>query len=90
MARKKGTPKTGGRKKGTPNKTTLSVKKALTEAFEGSGGTASLIEWAKENRTEFYKIWAKLLPQEIKADISGEVGPQVQIYLPDNGRSIDS
>jgi hypothetical protein len=33
--RKKGTPKTGGRAAGTPNKTTASVKEALTSTLTG-------------------------------------------------------
>src|SRR5262245_5967309 len=64
----KGTPKHGGRKKGTPNKQTAAVKAALLEAFEGVGGVAELIAWAKKpaNRGEFYKLWAKLVPTEIR------------------------
>lgn len=33
MPRKKGTPKTGGRQKGTPNKTTAAVKNYIAEAL---------------------------------------------------------
>ena len=33
MPRKKGTPKTGGRQKGTPNKTTAAVKNYITEVL---------------------------------------------------------
>jgi hypothetical protein len=32
-----------------------------------------LCEWAKENRTEFYKLWTKLVPQEVKTELSGEL-----------------
>ena len=34
MPRQKGTPKTGGRQKGTPNKTTATVKSYITDALE--------------------------------------------------------
>jgi hypothetical protein len=54
----------GGRKKGTPNKSTASVKAALLECFEGWGGVASLLKWAKKNPTEFVKAWVKMLPAE--------------------------
>lgn len=56
-----------GRPKGTPNKTTAAVKEALTLAFKGLGGVPALVKWAKtaENRGEFYKLWAKMLPQEV-------------------------
>lgn len=56
-----------GRPKGTQNKTTAAVKEALTLAFKGLGGVPALVKWAKtpENRGEFYKLWAKMLPQEL-------------------------
>ena len=56
----------GGRKKGTPNKVTAEVKAALVAGFVKLGGVKALVEWGKENRTDFYKIWVKLLPTEIK------------------------
>ena len=59
-----------GRQKGVPNKATKAVKEALQEAFEGMGGTESLIEWAKSEPTEFYKLWTKLLPAEVKAEVT--------------------
>ena len=55
----------GGRQKGTPNKTTMAVKEALTEAFDKLGGVESLKIWASDNPTEFYKLWAKMLPQDM-------------------------
>lgn len=59
-----------GRPAGALNKSTKAVKEALQEAFEGMGGTTRLIEWAKEDPTEFYKLWAKLLPAEVKAEVT--------------------
>lgn len=58
-----------GRPKGSANKTTVAVKDALNAAYEGIGGDKSLITWAKTNETEFYKLWAKMLPTEVKADV---------------------
>lgn len=69
--RKPGTPKTGGRKKGTPNKLTASAKEAFAHAFEQIGGGGALAEWAQENRTEFYKLFARLIPTEI-GGVDGE------------------
>lgn len=54
-----------GRKRGTPNKATASVKAALIAAFEKLGGVPSLVKWAKDDPKEFYKLWAKLLPVDI-------------------------
>jgi hypothetical protein len=64
MAAHKGHKKAGGRKKGTPNKATASVKQALTEAFEGLGGVPALIEWGKDNKAAFYPLWVRIAPQE--------------------------
>lgn len=71
MAKAKGSPKTGGRKAGTPNVATRSVKEAIAEAFEHRGGVASLVAWAEENQTEFYKLWGRLIPTDVK--VSGEI-----------------
>lgn len=65
--------KTGGRRKGSTNKTTASAKEALTLAFVGVGGVPDLIEWAKANRTEFYKLWGKLLPHEVTGPNGGAI-----------------
>lgn len=74
MAKPKGAPKTGGRQKGTPNKTTAGVKAALEAAFEGLGGVPALLRWGREEPGEFYKLWAKMLPTEIKNELTGKDG----------------
>lgn len=62
----------GGRKAGTPNKLTKTVKEAFEQAFnvmqEQRG--VKLGDWGKANPTEFYKIAAKLIPSEINAKVS--------------------
>ena len=63
----------GGRAKGTPNKTTATVRSILTQAFEGTGGLIAFIEWGKENRGEFYKLWAKMLPTQITGEDGGPI-----------------
>lgn len=70
--------KTGGRKKGTPNKATASVKQALADAFDGIGGVDRLVRWAEEEPTEFYKLWVKTLPQEIKQEVTGKNGGAIE------------
>lgn len=66
--------KYGGRKKGTPNKTTTSVKEALSMCYDDLGGRDALKMWAVNEPTEFYKLWSKMLPQEVKSEISGKDG----------------
>ena len=53
-----------GRKKGVPNKLTKSAREAFEIAFQGLGGAAELQAWAVENRTEFFKLYARLIPVE--------------------------
>jgi len=68
-----------GRVKGVPNKTTVAVKAALIEAFENLGGVPSLVTWGEENRTEFYKLWAKLLPTEVTGPDGGPIPVQANV-----------
>lgn len=65
-----GQPKTGGREAGSKNKTTVAVKEALIKAFDEMGGVESLVEWGVEHPHLFYPLWVKLLPQEVKADVT--------------------
>lgn len=54
----------GGRKAGTPNKLTKSAREAFQLAFDAVGGGTGLSKWAKANPTEFYKLYARLIPVE--------------------------
>ena len=53
-----------GRKPGTPNKLTASAREAFALAFVGVGGAAALTTWGKANKTEFFKLYARLIPVE--------------------------
>lgn len=72
MKFQKGHPKppNSGRKKGVSNKATVAVKDALDQAFNKLGGIKALTDWATDNPGEFYGLWCKMLPKEVKADIS--------------------
>lgn len=59
--------KTGGRQEGTRNKATLAAREAFQHAFDHIGGPESLATWAKENLTEFYKLYGRLIPVDIQA-----------------------
>jgi hypothetical protein len=61
----------GGRKAGTPNKVTANVKAALLHAYAAIGGDDHFAKWARKNPTEFYKLYAKLLPTEVS--VTGEM-----------------
>jgi hypothetical protein len=68
-----------GRRKGVPNKATASVKAAILEAFEKRGGVASLVAWAKEDPTEFYKLWGRIAPTEV--EVSGPEGGPIAMTV---------
>ena len=46
------------------------LKAAFIEAFEELGGVDNLVEWARCNQTEFYKMLARLMPREIHTDVN--------------------
>ena len=58
-----------GRPVGSKNKFTT-LKAAFIDAFEEIGGVDNLIEWARCNQTEFYRMLARLMPREIHADVN--------------------
>jgi hypothetical protein len=57
--------KTGGRRAGTPNKTTAQVRAAISDAFVQAGGSSWLVRVAKENPAAFCSLLSKLLPHEL-------------------------
>lgn len=59
-----------GRPKGSKNKFT-NLKDAFLTAFDSPQlrGIDGLIEWAKENRGDFYKLVARMLPTNVTATI---------------------
>jgi hypothetical protein len=68
MAKPKGAPKSGGRKKGVPNKLTTDVRKAIFDAFEGAGGVTYLAEIAKSDPRTFCTLLGKVIPTQIAGD----------------------
>lgn len=63
--RKPGTPKTGGRQKGTPNKISADVKAMVLEALSNAGGADYLLKQAKENPNAFLTLVGKVLPMTV-------------------------
>ena len=70
--------KTGGRKRGTPNKITTAFKDAVRIVYDDLGGHSAFTEWARENPGDFYKICARLIPGEIA---SRDSGTTVQVVI---------
>lgn len=62
--------KTGGRKKGTPNKLSISVKENVIAVFHEIGGIETMTDWARGNPTQFYALYCKLLPTEAAVTVT--------------------
>ncbi len=81
MAKAKGSAKTGGRQKGTPNKLTAQLKEMILEAADragGEGGTvAYLTNQATANPGPFMALLGKVLPMQIAGD---EESPLISIH----------
>ena len=73
--------KTGGRKKGTPNKTTALLKDAILMAAQKAGGggdegiTNYLLDQADDNPVAFMSLLGKVLPMQV----TGEDGDAIKI-----------
>jgi hypothetical protein len=71
-----------GRPVGSKNKFTT-LKSAFIDAFEEIGGVDNLVEWARCNNTEFYKMLARLMQREIHANVN------IGVSLVECNREID-
>lgn len=69
-----------GRPPGAKNKFT-SFKQSLLNVYQAMGGDAAFCEWAsrRENKGEFYKLMAKMLPKEV--ELTGKDGGALEIRL---------
>ena len=76
-----------GRAKGVPNKVTATAKENLLAVFTRLGGTAGMADWARENPTEFYKLYGKLIPAESR--ITGAEGGPVELIWPLSPNKLD-
>ncbi len=89
MAKPKGSPKTGGRKAGTPNKTTKALKDAILEAAELAGGEADdsqpggLVGYLQGLATGQPQAFATLLGKVLPMQVTGDGGGAIQVtWLP--------
>jgi len=73
MARPKGSPKLGGRQKGTPNKSTIDLKNMILGALDDAGGQDYLKRQAIENPGAFLTLVGKILPKDINANVEGSL-----------------
>jgi hypothetical protein len=62
-----------GRPKGAKNKVSGTAKENINAVFTRLGSTAAMAEWARDNQTEFYKIYARLLPTELEGALNANL-----------------
>ena len=74
-----------GRKPGTPNALTRSVKEAFEHAFKDAQADpthpSNLGQFSKEFPREFIAAAAKLIPTELKAELTAKVTPDIAVLL---------
>lgn len=63
-----------GRKAGSKNVASATAKENIQAVFTRLGSTAAMASWAEDNLTEFYRIYARLLPTETKMALTDEEG----------------
>lgn len=64
-------------KKRGPGKVGAQAKENIAAVFTKLGGTAAMARWAKANETEFYRLYARLVPHEL----TGKDGEGIQIIV---------
>lgn len=69
----------GGRAKGQKNRFTLAVTEAFARTFSDLGSHKGLTDWARKNKTEFYRIYAKRLPAAVELDARVDGNVTVEI-----------
>jgi hypothetical protein len=83
--------KTGGRTKGTPNKTTQSAKEAIAIAAEQLGGAERLVAWAQEEPQNERVFWGTIYPKLLPLQVTGEGGGALKVLVKDyTGRKKDA
>ena len=75
-----------GRPKGRVNRLSRVALEAFELAFDAIGGADALAKWAKKNRTEFYKLYARRIPVTVQS--SGELRIRV-VYDDKNPNAAD-
>ena len=77
MPFEKGMVKRGGRQVGTVNKFTGTFREALRFVYDGLGGHAAFLQWARKHRSEYYHIASRLIPTEMR---EGKKDP-IRVFL---------
>lgn len=71
--------KTGGRQKGTLNKTTQMAKEAIALAADDLGGAERLVAWAKEDPQNERAFWTQIYPKLLPVQVTGPDDGPLQV-----------
>ena len=77
MVVKKSTGKAKGIRQNT--KSGASVRENLLAVFTRLGGSAAMADWASKNQNEYYRMYARLAPQQ--QELSGIDGQQLTVEI---------
>ena len=69
----KGRKKTGGRKRGTPNKSTAALKEAVLKAFDEVGGVEYLVRLANDDPRTFCSLLGRVIPTEASLQVDASL-----------------
>jgi hypothetical protein len=77
-------PSTGGRKKGSLNKSTIAMREAMLSVFADLQGTTGrenghLLDWALGNATDFYKLISRLMPRQVSGEDRAPVITRIEL-----------
>lgn len=67
-----------GRPKGAPNRNTQAIKDMLLASLDKVGGQAYFERQAQENPTAYMSLIGKIMPAEVKKEITGADGGPIQ------------
>ena len=67
-----------GRPKGIPNKSTAAIKDMLLASLDAVGGQSYFMRQAEENPNAYMSLIGKIIPAEVKNQITGADGGPVQ------------
>ena len=73
--------KTGGRKAGTPNKMTKTVKEMVLAALDDAGGKDYLLTQARDNPSAFLTLLGKVLPTQVTGADDGPIQTEHSLDL---------
>jgi hypothetical protein len=68
-------PKTGGRRKGTPNKLTGTLKEMILQSLANIGGTQYLEQAAKEHPAAYLALIGRVLPLQVQENSGDPLVP---------------